>query len=809
MRREVAVHFELRSAVRQLLKSPGFTIVAVFGLALGIGANVALFSVVNAVFLRPLPYREPQRLVRLSSTNEAQQLTRVGFSYPRYLAVQERQQVFSDLALSAFNAFTLTGRGDPEQLVGLHASATLLPALGIEPLLGRNFAADEDRPGGEHVALVSHSLWQERFNRDPSILGQALTLNGMPYTIIGVLPEAASAFPLNQFQIWVPRPAEVPYLVPSQLNNGAFVFQAIARLRPDVSLTQAREAMNVIAGGYREANPANVDAPSQIEVVPLLEDAVGEQRQSYLMLFGAVGCVLLIACANIANLLLARFAGRRKEIAARFALGARRADVVRQLVTESMVMALLGGAVGLLLAVWALRVLVAFGADLIPRVAEIGLDPLALGFSLLVTLITGLAIGLLPALQASGVNVQEALKEASRGSTGAGQRLRGSLLVAEVSLSLVLLITAGLLLTSFARLQRVEPGFDSGGVFTAQLVLPPQRYDREKLVAFYERLYQQLATLPASTSAALSDRVPLTGAQTPAPIAVMGRPLPPMSERPHANRHLVSPRYFQTLGIRIRAGRDFDERDSARVPHVAIVNETFAQRHFPGEDPIGRTLVTGMGQLPSQVIGVVADVRSTSLNTPPEADYFLPALQRPETFTNILVRTATSPAAMAPLVRDALRSVDPDLPLLEPQTLATRIAQTVANRKLALMLLAAFAGLALLLASLGVYSVMAHLVAFRTSEIGIRMALGASPRVVMRMVLGHGRRLTLVGIALGIAGALAVSRLMQQMLFEVDAADPLIYIAVSTVLLLVAECASWFPARRATRIDPVIALRSE
>jgi predicted permease len=799
----------LRYAVRQLLKSPGFTLVAILGLALGIGANVALFSVVNSVLLRPLPYHEPDRLVRLSSTSEENNLTRVGFSYPRYLEVQQRQQVFSHLALSAGNAFTLTGRGDPEQLIGLHASATLLPALGLEPLVGRNFSADEDRPGGERVVLISHAMWQQRFNRDPSILGQALTLDGTPYTIIGVLPEAATAFPLNQLQIWVPRPAEVPYLVPSQLNNGCYCFQATARLRPGVSLQQAREAANVIAAGYRAANPANVDAPSQIEMVPLLDDAVGAQRQSYLLLFGAVGCVLLIACANIANLLLARFAGRRREIAARFALGASRAEVVRQLVTESMLLALLGGAAGLLLAEWALSALVTLGADLIPRIAEIRIDPIALGFSLLATLVTGLAIGFLPAMQASGVNVLEALKEAGRGSVGSGQRLRASLLVAEVSLSLVLLIAAGLLLTSFARLQRVEPGFQPEGIFTAQLVLSPERYPREKLVAFYEQLYQRLATLPGSTSAALTDRVPLTGGQSSAPVAVVGRPVPPMSERPLANRHLVSPRYFTTLGIPLRAGRDFDERDSARVPHVAIVNETFARRHFPGEDPIGRTLITGMGQMPSQIVGVVADVRSTTLNAPPEEDYFLPALQRPETFTNILVRTDMGPAAMAPLMRDALRAVDPDLPLLQPQALTTRIAQTVANRRLALVLLASFAALALLLASLGVYSVMAHLVAFRTSEIGLRIALGASPAAVMRMVLGHGRRLTLVGIAFGIAGALVVSRLMQQALFEVDPAEPLVYVALSVTLLLVAEAASFFPARRATRIDPMIALRTE
>jgi predicted permease len=800
---------DLRYSIRQLIRSPGFTIVAVVGLALGIGANVALFSVVNSVFLRPLAYPEPDRVVRLSSTNVEQNLTRTGFSYPRFLEVKERQQVFSDLALSAFNAFTMTGRGDPEQVVGLFASAELLSVLGVEPVLGRNFTADEDRPGGEPVVLISHRFWQRQFNGDRSVTGHAITLDGVPRTIVGVLPQAVSTFPLADFEVWVPRPAEVPYLVPSQLNNGGFFFQLLGRLRPGVSLEQATQAMNVIAGGYRQSHPSNVDAPSEIEVVPLLEDAVGDERQSYLMLFGAVGCVLLIACANIANLLLARFAGRRKEVAARFALGASRIDVVRQLVTESMLIAVVGGAAGLLLATWALDAIVTFGADLIPRAADIGLDPIALAFTLVVTLLTGVGIGLLPAMQASGVNVVETLKEASRGSTGTGQRLRASLLVAEVSLSLVLLIAAGLLLTSFARLQRIEPGFEPDGIFTAQLVLPPQRYDRPKLVAFYESLYRRLSTMPGITSAAIGDRVPLTGGNTPAPVAVSGRPLPPMSERPLANRHLVSPKYFQTLGIPIRAGRDFDERDSARVPHVVIVNETFARLHLPGEDPIGRTLITGMGQLPSQVVGVVADVRSTNLNTPPGPDYFLPALQRPETFTNILVKSQSTPIAVAAQVREALRSVDPDLPLLEPDTLEARIAQTVADRRLALVLLGAFAALALLLASLGVYSVMAHLVAFRTSEIGIRMALGASPGLVLRMVLGHGRKLTLLGIAIGIVVGLAVSRLMQQVLFEVNPADPLIYLAVSVALLLVAELASFLPARRATRIDPVVALRAE
>jgi len=797
----------IRYAARQLLKSPGFTLVAILGLALGIGATVALFSLVHSVFLRPLPYHEPDRLVRLASTNQENDLIRVGFSYSRFLEVQERQQVFGDLALSAANAFTLTGRGgDPEQVIGLHASAALLPTLGLRPIVGRNFSPDEDRPGGPRVVLISEQMWQQRFNRDAAVPGQALMLDGAPYAIIGVLPKAATAFPLNQPQFWVPRPAEVPYL--QALQGGSYVFKVIARLKPGVSVEQAREAMNVIAAGYRTAHPGNLDAPSTIELVPLLDDAVGARRESYLLLFGAVACVLLIACANIANLLLARFAGRRREIATRFALGASRGEVVRQLVSESLLLAVLGGASGLLLAEWALRAVVVFGADVIPRVAEISIDPRAIGFALMTTLMTGLLIGLLPAMQASRVSVLDALKEAGRGSVALGRHLRSGLLVAEVSLSLVLLIAAGLLLTSFARLQRVDPGFEADGVFTAQIALPRQ-YSPAKGIEFYEQFNQRLASLPGASSAALIEHVPLTGDQTPTVVAVAGRPIPQLSERATATRHLVSPRYFSTLEIPLRAGRDFDERDNTRTPPVVIINDTFARRHFPGEDPIGRTLITGMVQRPAQIVGVVADIRGEYLNTSPEPEYFLPVLQRPEGTTNVLVRSPLPPVAVARQVREALRTIDPDLPLIQPDALTTRIAQTVANRKLALVLLAGFAMLALILASLGVYSVMAHLVAFRTSEIGLRMAVGASPNAVMRMVLGHAARLTVVGIMLGIAGALVVSRLMQQTLFEVDPADPTVYLALSVTLLLVAQCASFFPARRATRIDPMIALRTD
>jgi putative ABC transport system permease protein len=800
---------DLRYAFRQLVKSPGFTLVAILALALGIGANVAIFSVINSVFLRPLPYREPEQVVRLSSTTEEFNLTRVGFSYTRYLMVKERQEVFSDLAVTVGNGYTVTGRGDPQQVTGFLATANYFPLLGITPQLGRGFSAEEDQPGGANVTVISHHYWQRQFNGDPNVLGQSVTLDGRPHTIIGVLPPAMSGFPLNQVDVWLPRPKEVPYFVPAQLENGVFGFNVFGRLKPGVSLEQARRNIEVIAAAYRAAHPKNVDANSKAEVVPLLEDLVGDQRKTYSLLFAAIGCVLLIACANVANLLLARFVGRRKEIAVRFALGARRGTVVRQLLVESLLVALAGGAVGVLFAQWSLGALLALGRDLIPRALEIQLDPAALGFALLTALGTGLAMGILPALQAAGVDVNDALKDATRGSSHANSRLRSGLLVTEIALSLVLLVVAGLLLTSFARLQRVSPGFAPDHLFTANLALPFQKYpEGPKLVTFYRQLHDKLSTLPGAKSATLGDRVPLTGNTSPAPIAVSGRPLKPLGERPSANRAIVAPRYFATLGIPLRAGRDFTERDNATSPHVVIINETLAKQHFPGEDPVGRILITGMGQRPAEIVGVVADIRSTSLNTPPQPDYFLPALQRPENFTNIIVRTEADPAAFTATMRAALRELDPDLPLLDPRPLEDRIAQTVADRKLAMFLLAGFAVLALVLASIGVYSVMAYLVSQRTAEIGIRMALGASPENVLAMVLGQGMRLALIGVAVGIGAALGVTRLMQQALFGVQPHDPLIYGGVTAVLLTVAALACWLPARRATRVDPLVALRT-
>jgi len=802
---------DVRFALRQFARAPGFTLVAITALALGIGANTAIFSVINSVFLRPLPYADSGRLVRLRSTDAEHNLIRVPFSYPRFLAVREQQQVFSDFAFGAFNGFTITGRGDPQQIAGFHASANYLSTLGVHPLFGRNFNDGEDRAGGAHVVMLSHQFWQQQFNGDRGVLEQSLTIDGRPHTIIGVLPPSLSAFPLNQVGVWVPRPMEVPYLAPSQLNNGAFAFNVIGRLKPGVTLEQARKNLDVLAAGYRAANPKNVDAPSTIVAQPILEDLVGEQQKTYGLLFAAVACVLFIACANVANLLLARFTGRRKEIALRFALGASRGQIVRQLLVESLMVALAGGVLGILFARWSLDGVLAVGGNLIPRALEITIDPRALLFTLVAALVTGLLMGLLPALHASGVDVNETLKDSARGSSSSRQgRLRGGLLIGEISLSLILLISAGLLLTSFVRLQRVSAGFNPEGVFVGGLNIPTTKYPTDpQLVIFYNQLYARLGMLPGIKSAALTDRVPLIGNVTPAPMAVVGQPILPMGERGSANRHLVSPNFFATVGIPFKRGRDFNERDTPETPHVAIVNEAFVRQFFPGEDPIGRSLITGMGQIQSEIIGVVGDIRATDLNTPPAPDYYLPALQRPERFTSIMIRTEGDPSAITASVRTALSEVDPDIPLLNPQLLTSLVAQTVADRRLAMTLLAGFAVLALVLASIGVYSVMACIVSQRTAEIGIRIALGASHGSVLGMVLVQGLRLTLIGIALGTVAALLVTRLMQKALYGVQAHDPVIYLGLATVILVVAAFACWIPARRATRVDPIEALRAE
>jgi putative ABC transport system permease protein len=622
-----------------------------------------------------------------------------------------------------------------------------------------------------------------------------------------------SSFPFNQVALWTARPNELSFLTQQQIDGGGFFFTVLARLKPEVSIEQARAALDVIGASYASAHPTNADAKSKITLGYLLDDLTGNQRQTFGLLFAAVACVLLIACANVANLMLARFSRRRKEIGIRFALGAKRIHIVFQLVAESVMLALAGGALGLIFAALSLKLVSTFGANFIPRAEEISLDPTVLVFTLGVSILVGIALGLVPSMHASMHEVNDALKDSSRDSTGDGRRnrFRSALLVAEVAVSFVLLIATSLLISSFVRIKNVAPGFESAGIFTGFLVVPPALYPprTEGTANFYSRLYHRLAEIPGAKSVALSDNPPLSGNNGPSPFAVVGRPLPPPSDQPLATRHLISPNRFGLLGIPVKLGRDFDEHDTPASPAVVIINETMAKQLFPGENPLGQKLVTGMAQWQQEIVGVVADTRTAALATAPVAEMFYPVLQRPENFTGVLVKADGDPAALEAGVRAALHDVDPGIPLTNPRTMDQLVAQSMADRQLTMWLLAVFAGLALVLASLGVYSVMAYAVTQRSGEIGIRMALGARPGDVQKMVITQGMRLALVGIVIGLAAAFAVTRLMNALLYEVRATDPTSYLGMTLLLCAVAALACWIPSRRAARVDPLLALRSE
>jgi putative ABC transport system permease protein len=800
----------LAFAFRSLVKSPVFSLVAILALALGIGANSAIFSMIETIFLRPLPYADADRIVQLQSLLPDRGLAQAPLSWPRMLAVRERQQVFTDLSVSTPNAFIVTSAGDPEQLQGFIVSQNYFPLLGVQPMLGRNFLPEEDRPGAPPVVLLSYGYWQKHFAGRQDVLGQPLTLDGKPHTVIGVLPKDATGFPLNQIALFTTRPFESPVLERKQIDDGGLFYTVLARLKPGVGLAEAQTAMRTIAAGYAEAHPTNVDVTSKLDVDFLQDVLVGNQRETYAMLFIAVIAVLLIACANVANLLLARFSRRRKEVGIRFALGARRSRVIREFLAESLLLAIAGGVVGLVLAAAALPLLAHVGHDFVPRAEEISLDPAVVAFTLGVSVVCGLAMGLVPAMHASMSAANEALKDSSRESTSGPKhnRFRSALLVAEIAVAFVLLVATGLMISTVVRIQNVSPGFHADGVFVAFAILPPAQYPArtEATANFYSRLYHRLEEIPGQKGVALSDTPPLTGGGAQSPYAVVGRPLPPPSERPLAIRHLISPNRFGVLGIAIKAGRDFDEHDTPTSNPVIIINETMARQLFPNQNPLGQKLVTGMMGLTAEIVGVAADVHTRNLTAPPEPEMFYPVFQRPEDFTGILVRTGGDPAALTASVKAALHDVDPGIPLIAPSTMSEMVRQSIADRDLTMTMLIVFAGLALSLASLGVYSVMAYSVTQRSAEIGIRMALGARAFDVQKMVIGQGLRLAAIGLAIGAAAALALTSLMAALLFEVRAADPGIYLAIAALLAGVAVLASWIPSRRAAGLDPSRAL---
>lgn len=802
---------EFRYAFRQLLRQPGFTIIAVVALALGIGANTVLFSAVNTLFLRPLSYPQPEQLVRVWGSFPERGLDRANVSWPRFSAWRDQQQSFTEFSAQSFTGFTLTGRGDPENLNGVRVTENFFRALGVQPLFGRVFSPDEDKPGGANVAVLTHTFWQKRFGGDQNILGQSVTLNGAAFTVIGVMPPSLK-FPFIQTHVFIPRVFEQEGIPPEVIERGTGYLTILARMKPGVTKEQAEEQMRVVDHRYQAAQPDKVDAKAGMSVWSLHEDLVGRQRPMLLTLFAAVGCVLLVGCANVANLLLARFISRRKEIAIRTALGATRTRIVFQFLAESLLTAAFAGILGVLLSIWGLDVLKKVVEDFLPRSREISLDINVLLFAVALSLITGLILGLVPALHASRSDPIDSLKDSSRGSTGrqAG-RLRAGLLIAEVALSLVLVVGAVLLVDSFRRLQNVDPGFRSEGITTFFVGLPPGSYPTEERQAlFFQNALEKLKTLPGITSVAAGSNLPASdNGNTRSPAAVEGRPLPPVSDRTMAVRSTISPGFLETLGVPLKQGRDFNWRDRPGSPNVVIINETMAKKLFPGENPIGRRLITGIQSIPREVVGVSGDVRAENLSLPPGLEMYYPSAQLDGAFQSIVVRSERPASSLRSELIGAIHSLDPGLPIDQVQSYNELLSAASADRRLMMYLLGGFAGLALALAGMGIYSVIAYGVAQRTNEFGIRFALGAAARDVIGLVMKEGLRLSVVGLVVGLGLSLAVTRLMQRLLFEVSPNDPWLYTGVALFICSVAALACLVPALRATRIDPMQALRTE
>jgi putative ABC transport system permease protein len=802
---------DLRYGLRTLRKNLGFTVVAVIALALGIGANSAIFSVVNAVLLRPLPYKDPERLVMVWEDDTKHGYPNDTPAAANYIDWRDQNKVFEGMAATADQSFNLTGTGDPERLDGKRVSANFFDLLGVAPRLGRTFAPEEDAPGANRVVIMSHGLWQRRFGSDAGLVGKTINLNGEPHTVVGVMP-AGFQFLSNDVELWVPIA-----LTPQQAaNRGNHYLKVVARLKPGVALEQARAEMSAIAARLEQQYPEQ-NTELGASAVSLHEQVVGNIKPALLVLLGAVGFVLLVACANVANLLLARAAVRQKEIALRTALGASRMRLVRQFLTESVLLAALGGAVGLLLSVWGVTLLKSFIPESISQVKAIAVDGKVLGFTLLVTLLTGLVFGLAPAAQASKFNLNETLKEGGRdtAATGRGNLIRGILVVLEVAVSLVLLVGAGLLVNSFMRLRSVEPGFTTGNLLTMSVVLPPQKYpDQTRRLAFYTDMIRRVEALPGVRSAAVTNWIPLVMQGDSVGVTVEGQPAPGPGKMPIVVTRVISPHYFGTMGIQLLEGRGFEEgRERVDSPCAVVVSQTTARHFGPDESPLGKRLTPGTPENPDdwcQVVGVARDVRQFDLAAEPRAQMYLSNAQA--SFfppRHLVVKTDADPLTLAPAVRKAVWEVDRDQPVSNVRTMEDVLSESLARQRFSTMLLGIFAGVALVLAAVGIYGVMSYSMAQRTREIGIRMALGAQKRDVLRLAVGQGLKLVSIGVLIGLAGALALTRVMTSLLFGVSATDPTTLVTISLVIVCVALLASYIPARRATKVDPLIALRYE
>jgi putative ABC transport system permease protein len=797
---------DLRFGLRMLWRKPGFTLIAVFTLSLGIGANTAIFSIVNAVLLQPLQYAEPEQLVSLGGwvgNDKGQGVTPADF-----LDYREQCQSFVGLAASVSDSLpmNLSGGGEPERLKGGMVTANYLDVFGVKPALGRTFVAEEDQPGRDRVAVLSHALWERRFGADTAILNQTITLDGQSVTVIGVMPPQFQYPP--GVEIWKPFGFTASPQSPFRSREFHFL-RPIARLKPGVAPAQAQAEVEAIALRLQALYP-KTNAKQSLYLAPLQDRLVGNIKLTLLVLLGAVGCVLLIACANVANLLLTAAASRQKEFAVRAALGAGRGRIVRQLLTESLGLALMGGLGGVLLANWGVKLLVAFSAAYLPRAGEVQINAPVFGFTLAVALLTGFLFGLVPALQSSRINLTDSLKEGGRGVGGAERHRTLSLLVVgEMALAVVLLVGAGLLINSFVRLGQVSPGFDEKNLLTARLDLPNPYAEPEKKQQFFEQLQHRVAALPGVEAVGMITELPLAGQSADRPFRIEGRLEPLPGQTPNADIRAVNHDYFRAMGIPLLKGRTFTEADVRSNAKVVLISEELARLYFAGEDPIGRRIFRGaVGQAPyEEIIGVVGDVRHRGLDGGLRQTLYSPFLGLG--FSNLVVRTTNDPAALAAAVRKEVTAIDPNQPVANIKTMEQWRSESVAQQRFRTLLLGTFSAVALLLSVVGIYGVMAYAVARRTHELGIRMALGARSSEVMKLVLGQGMKLAGIGLAIGLLASLALTRLMKGLLFGVSATDPVTFAAIALLLTVVALLACYFPARRAMKVDPMVALRHE
>ncbi len=801
-----AIFQDLRYALRTLGRNPGFSVVVVLILAVGIGANTAIFSFVNGVLLSSLPFPEPDRLIVLAENNP-EKTSRAPVVSPRNLEDWEKQSK----TIEQFGAWRdwrfsiTTPEGRTPVSAGI-ASPALFAALSVRPAAGRLFFPEDNQPGRDHVVLISYGFWQSNFGGDAGVIGRPMTLDNESFTIVGVLPSSLKSLGLGRFDVWAPVSVDPDQYLERFVRNR----RVYARLKPGVSIREAQTEMDAIAQQLAVQYPKD-NAGYGVSIASLQDTQVGDVRPALLVFLGAVGLVLLIACANVANLMLARSAVRRKEFAIRSALGASPLSLIRQLLTEAIVLALVGGSLGVLLAFWIVDLFVSISPGNIPRLDQVRLDGRVVVFALALSFFTGLACGLAPAVGASKVNLVEHLKEGQRGSTaGRGASLRGLLVISQVALAVVLLVGAGLLGRSFVRLITLQPGFNPENLLTVQLFLPMERYKTESDVsAFYQRASDGFRSIPGVQSVGATSAGPQFGGYEPIDILVEGQSVPASGEYPHARYYNVGPDYFHTMQIPLLAGREFTDRDTPAAPGVAIINQSMARRFFPGEDPLGKKILLVRDKQAVEIVGVAGDVKRFEVTDAPEPEIYWPYMQRPRWASYFVFRTEVDPASIVSAVRSRVSALDKEVLTTNVSTLDQMVAGALRSPRFNAVLIGGFAGLALLLASVGIYAVISYSVSRRTHEIGVRMTIGAGQRDIFKLIVGQGMMMTLIGIVIGLAASFTLTRVMLSLLFEVSATDPLTFVGISFLFSSVALLACYVPARRAMRVDPMTALRHE